>query len=68
MIKEILQSIEGVEIYPIISLLIFFSFFIGIAIWLMKMDKSQIIKIKKIPFNNDNNQNLISGEANEKNN
>lgn len=67
MIKEILQSIEGIEIYPIISLLIFFLFFIGMGIWLLKMDKSQINKMKQLPLNNDN-QNLISGEVNEKNN
>lgn len=67
MIKEVLQSIEGVEIYPIISLLIFFLFFIGIGILLYKMDKSYINKMKQLPLNNDNNQNLISGETDEKN-
>lgn len=68
MIKEILQSIKGVEIYPIISLIIFFLFFIGLGIWLFKMDKSKIFKMKHLPLNNDNNQNLNSGEINEKNN
>jgi hypothetical protein len=68
MIKEILRSIEGVEIYPIISLLIFFAFFIVMAIWLIKMDKNRITKMKNIPFNNGDKLNINSGEQNEKNN
>ncbi len=68
MIKEILQSIKGVEIYPIISLIIFFLFFIVIGIWLLRMDKNQIIKMKRIPLNNHNNNNLTPGEIHEKNN
>lgn len=68
MIRDVLQSIEGIEIYPIISLLIFVSFFIGMGIWLLRIDKNKINKFKRIPFDNDNNQNTISGELNEKNN
>ena len=29
MYRDVLSSIEGIEIYPIISLLIFFAFFVG---------------------------------------
>jgi len=68
MIKEILQSIKDVEIYPIISLIVFFLLFIGIVVWLIKMDKEKVNRMKNLPLNNDNNQNLISGEINEKNN
>jgi cbb3-type cytochrome oxidase subunit 3 len=67
MIKDILTRIEGVEIYPIISLLIFFLFFVGIGIYLFRMDKSFVNKMKQLPLN-DNIQNLNSGEVNEKNN
>ena len=68
MIKDILQSIKDVEIYPIISLIVFFLLFIGIVVWLIKMDKEKVNRMKNLPLNNDNNQNLISGEINEKNN
>lgn len=68
MYKEILQSIEGVEIYPIISLIVFVVFFVGITIWLIRMKKDYINKMKNLPLNNEVNQNLNSGELNEKSN
>ncbi len=66
MYKEILQSIEGVEIYPIISLIVFVIFFITIAIRLFRMDKNFINKMKQLPLNNEENKKLNSGELNEK--
>lgn len=68
MIRDVLQSIKGIEIYPIISLIIFVSFFIGLGIWIFRMDKDKVNKNKNLPFNNENNQNTNSGELNEKNN
>lgn len=55
MIREVLQSIEGIEIYPIISLIIFFSIFIGIVVWVVKMDKNKADRYNKIPLDEDNN-------------
>lgn len=49
-VKHHLESIIGIEIYPIISFLIFFVFFITILIWLLKVDNKYINKIKNIPF------------------
>ncbi|RZS96424.1 MULTISPECIES: cbb3-type cytochrome c oxidase subunit 3 [Cecembia] len=49
--KEILSSIENVEIYPIISLLIFVIFFIGMFIWVIRVDKNYINHMKDMPFN-----------------
>ena len=50
-IKDNLASIDGIEIYPIISLLIFFTFFVLLIWWVLKMDDEQIDKIKNIPLN-----------------
>lgn len=50
MFNEILSSIDGVAIYPIFSLLIFFLFFIGLGIWVLKADKKYIEKMSEIPF------------------
>ncbi|GIV30215.1 MAG: hypothetical protein KatS3mg028_1281 [Bacteroidia bacterium] len=49
-VKHHLESIAGVEIYPVISFLIFFLFFIAVLIWLVRVDKQYINKIKNIPF------------------
>lgn len=49
-IKGHLTSIEGVEIYPIISLVIFFTFFVGLGIYVFRTDKSKRDEIKNIPL------------------
>lgn len=48
--KDILNSINGVEIFPIIALIIFFIVFISIIIWVMKLDKSRIEKMSLLPL------------------
>jgi len=55
MFKEVLQSIEGVEIYTIISMIIFILFFIGMIIWLFKVDKKYIKEMSELPLDNNNN-------------
>ncbi len=52
-----LKSIAGVEIFPMISLAIFFIFFIVLTVWALKANKQHIIEMKNIPFDkkNDNN-------------
>ncbi|TVP50999.1 MAG: cbb3-type cytochrome c oxidase subunit 3 [Mongoliibacter sp.] len=55
--KDILSSIENIEIYPIISLLIFVVFFVGMFIWVIKADKSYINHMKDLPFDEDSQKN-----------
>lgn len=50
-----LSGIDGVSIYPIISLFIFFVFFIGLFVWVSRMDKKSIEEISNIPLDNNNN-------------
>jgi cytochrome c oxidase cbb3-type subunit 4 len=48
--KELLQSIEGIEIYPLISLFIFLALFAGIVIWIVKLDKKYIKSMEALPL------------------
>lgn len=48
-----LTSISGIGIYPMISLLIFFSFFIVVIWYLFKADKNHIDHMKNIPLEED---------------
>jgi hypothetical protein len=48
-----LESIQGVEIYPIISLLIFFGFFTIMAYLVFNLDKSYIDDMKNMPLEED---------------
>jgi cbb3-type cytochrome oxidase subunit 3 len=61
MFKNLIQSIEGVEVYGIIGLVIFLLFFIGITVWLIKIDKNYIDKMKGLPLEPDNNE--VSGKG-----
>ena len=50
MYKEVLSSIEGIEIYPIISLLIFFSFFVGLCAWFALADNDRLQRLARLPL------------------
>ena len=49
-IKQYAEKIEHAEVYPIISLLIFFLFFVVLIWYVVKMDKKNIEKISNIPL------------------
>jgi cytochrome c oxidase cbb3-type subunit 4 len=53
MYKEILQSIEGIEIYPLISLFIFLALFAVITIWIFRLDKKYIKQMEALPLDED---------------
>ncbi len=60
MIRNLLQSIEGVEIYPLISLIVFIIFFVVILVWMFKIDKNYIKEMEQLPLDSNNNRNLNS--------
>jgi hypothetical protein len=49
-IKHHLETIVGVEIYPLISFIIFFTFFIGLLAYVIMMRKSYIEELENIPL------------------
>jgi cbb3-type cytochrome oxidase subunit 3 len=48
------MSIEGIEIYPLISFLLFFSFFIIVLIYVFRKDKKHIQEMSNLPLEGDN--------------
>lgn len=52
-IKHNLTSIDNIEIYPIISLLIFILFFAIMIVYVMRMKKKDIAELSAIPFDED---------------
>lgn len=52
-IKHHLDTISGVEIYPIISLVLFFTIFTVMLIIVIKMPKNNIEEISNLPLEND---------------
>lgn len=49
-----MESITGIEIYPLISLVIFFVFFVILFYWVITAKKDYITKVSNIPLENQN--------------
>ena len=61
-IKHNMETIIGIEIFPIVSFLIFFLFFIVLFIWVAKMKKTEVNSLAILPLDeqeveNDNSSN-----------
>lgn len=54
-IKHNMETIAGVALYPIISLLIFFIFFLVLGIWVISYKKDAIQELSNIPLNDNLN-------------
>lgn len=55
-IKHHMETIVGIEIYPVISFVIFFVFFIALTVYVLKVDKKLFNDISNIPLDsNDTN-------------
>lgn len=49
-VKNHLETIEGVATYPVISLLIFFAFFALLFWWVLTTSKERIKEMKEMPL------------------
>lgn len=50
-IKHNMETIIGIEIFPIISVLIFFIFFVGLVIYAIRLKQSEVDEISELPLN-----------------
>jgi cytochrome c oxidase cbb3-type subunit 4 len=53
MYKNVLESIQGITVYPLISLAIFFTFFVLLIVWVVRIKKSDIEAYSKLPLEED---------------
>ena len=49
-IKHHMETIAGIEIYPLISLCIFFAFFVGLIYYVVKLSKNYVEAMESLPF------------------
>ncbi len=54
MYKNVLQSITGIEIFPMISFIIFFVFFLGLLLYVVLSDKNHLATMSELPLQNEN--------------
>lgn len=53
-IKGNLENIDGVQVYPMISLVIFFVFFVALFWWVFTAKKEHIKEVSHIPLDTIN--------------
>jgi cytochrome c oxidase cbb3-type subunit IV len=51
-----LESITGIGVYPLISLVIFFGFFAAVTLFVIKGRKEYFEYLRNIPINNQNSE------------
>ncbi len=57
MYRAILESINGVEIWPIIAILIFMTIFTIVLVWTIRLDKGTVDEMANIPLSDTQNGN-----------
>lgn len=57
-VKNHMESIAGIEIYPLISLIIFFTFFVVLFWWVFTAKKDYIETVSNLPLDNQNQTTL----------
>jgi cytochrome c oxidase cbb3-type subunit 4 len=46
-----METIDGIEIYPLVSFLIFFTFFIGLFAYVLLLRRGYVQELENLPFN-----------------
>ena len=63
-IKHHLDTINGVGIYPVISFVLFFTFFIAMLLWLRKVGRRHIDHMEALPLFDASTGNETCSNAN----
>lgn len=58
-IKQYAETINSIEIYPIVSLFIFLIFFIVLLVWVKKMRKEDVSEMANLPINEANTNSTL---------
>ena len=63
MIQNTMNSIEGVSIYGIISISIFFTFFTGMLLWAFAQKKNHLNHMAELPLADGEKNNNINSHS-----
>jgi hypothetical protein len=50
MFKHYFEQIDGIATMPLISLVIFFTFFLGLALWVFRANKGYLSTMEALPL------------------
>ena len=63
MYKNVLQSIDNIAIWPVISFVIFFVFFLCLLWWVFSTDKKLIKELENLPLEDNSVLNIDNKKA-----
>lgn len=63
-ISQNLSEMDGVSIFPILSLLIFTTFFAVVVTYVIKMRKSHVDEVSSIPLEDNEDQDIFTESFN----
>ncbi len=50
MFKHYFEQVEGIATMPLISLVIFFAFFLGLTVWVIRANKQYLGEVEALPL------------------
>jgi hypothetical protein len=53
MYKEVLRAIVGIEVFPVLSLLIFLAVFVVMLVWVFRMDRARLATYAHLPLDDE---------------
>jgi cytochrome c oxidase cbb3-type subunit 4 len=63
MYKNVLQSIDNIAIWPVISFVIFFLFFLCLLWWVFTADKNFIRKMSEMPMDDEEKSSTLKNST-----
>ena len=60
MYMEVLRSIEGIAIFPIVSLVVFVTFFTGMLIWTSRLGRDRLATFARMPLDTADDRSIRS--------
>ena len=61
MYTDILRTISGIAVYPIVSLALFVAFFSGVIAWAVRADGARLDRLAAMPLDDDRGSATPSG-------
>ncbi len=53
MIRNVLTHVGGIELYGIVSVLLFFAFFLGMLVWAFRLKSTHLESMALLPLRDD---------------
>jgi cytochrome c oxidase cbb3-type subunit 4 len=53
MYKEVLRTIAGIEVFPLLSLFVFLTVFVVMLVWVVRLDPARLSRYAKLPLEDD---------------